>query len=201
MEGRGPHVSDRNCDLEAGACFWSSFLSWYVKKIVRQFSFLFSGNARILFKTTAMERFFYSIVYIASCLIGFLMSRSLTLSISKQDESVHSISLLTGGHRSSRILSAAVGEEVQCWRCRRRRWRKPMCTVFSEPALARTKVLALALVRCLMWADPAHPPQRHLAHLRYNFFWISCFIVLVQLPRSLHAGFLLCHYSPAPPVQ
>ena len=32
-------------------------------------------------------------------------------------------------------------------------------------------------------------------------FWISCFIVLVQLPRSLHAGFLLCHYSPAPHVQ
>ena len=34
---------------------------------------------RILFKTTAMERFFYSII--ASCLIEFLASRSLTLSI------------------------------------------------------------------------------------------------------------------------
>ena len=64
-----------------------------------QFSFFF-GNARILFKTTAMERIFYSIVYIASCLIGFLASRSLTLSISKQDDRVHHISLLTGGHRS-----------------------------------------------------------------------------------------------------
>ena len=32
------------------------------KKIARQFSFLFSGNARILFKTTAMERLFYSII-------------------------------------------------------------------------------------------------------------------------------------------
>ena len=81
------------------------------KKIVRQFSFLFSGNARILFRTTAMERFFYSII--ASCLIEFLASRSLTLSISKQDDSVHSISLLTGGHRSGRIPSAAGGEEVQ----------------------------------------------------------------------------------------
>ena len=80
-------------------------------KIVRQFSFLFSGNARILFKTTAMERFFYSII--ASCLIEFLASRSLTLSISKQDESVHSISLLAGGHRSSRIPSVVGGEEVQ----------------------------------------------------------------------------------------
>ena len=80
-------------------------------KNVRQFSFLFSGNARILFKTTAMERFFYSII--ASCLIEFLASRSLTLSISKQDDSVHSISLLTGGHRSDRIPSAAGGEEVQ----------------------------------------------------------------------------------------
>ena len=76
-----------------------------------QFLFLFSGNARILFKTTAMERFFYSII--ASCLIEFLASRSLTLSISKQDDSVHSISLLTGGHRSGRIPSAAGGEEVQ----------------------------------------------------------------------------------------
>ena len=44
-------------------------------------SYVTSGNARILFKTTSMERFFYSIVYIASCLIGSLASRSLTLSI------------------------------------------------------------------------------------------------------------------------
>ena len=83
-----------------------------LKKIVSQFSFLFSGNVHILFKTTAMERFFYSII--ASCLIEFLASRSLTLSISKQDDSVHSISLLTGGHRSGRIPSAVGGEEVQC---------------------------------------------------------------------------------------
>ena len=94
-----------------GRVFDRVFLSWYVRKIVHQFSFLFSGNARILFKTTAMERFFYSII--ASCLIEFLASRSLTLSISKQDDSVHSISLLTGGHRSGRIPSAAGGEEVQ----------------------------------------------------------------------------------------
>ena len=81
-------------------------------KIVRQFSFLFSGNARILFKTTAMERLFYSII--ASCLIEFLASCSLTLSISKQHDRVHSISLLTGVHRSGRIPSVAGGEEVQC---------------------------------------------------------------------------------------
>ena len=62
-------------------------------------------------KTTAMERLFHSII--ASCLIEFLASRSLTLSISKQDDSVHTISLLTGGHRSGRIPSAAGGEEVQ----------------------------------------------------------------------------------------
>ena len=54
---------------------------------------------------------FYSII--SSCLIEFLASRSLTLSISKQDDSVHSISLLIGGHRSCRIPSAAGGEEVQ----------------------------------------------------------------------------------------
>jgi hypothetical protein len=30
----------------------------------------------------------------------------------------------------------------------------------------------------VVWADPARPPKPHLAHLRYNFFWISCFILL-----------------------
>ena len=58
----------------------------------------FFGNTRILFKTTTMERLFYSII--VSCLIEFLASRSLSLSILKQDDSVHTISLLTGGHRS-----------------------------------------------------------------------------------------------------
>ena len=94
-----------------GRVFDRVFFLGTLKKIVRQFSFLFSGNARILFKTTAMERLFYSII--ASCLIEFLTSRSLTLSISKQDDSVHTISLLTGGHRSGRIPSAAGGEVVQ----------------------------------------------------------------------------------------
>ena len=50
-------------------------------------SFLFSGNARILFKTTAMERLFYSII--SSCLIEFLASRSLTLSISVVSNRIH----------------------------------------------------------------------------------------------------------------
>ena len=92
-----------------------------------------------------MERFFYSII--ASCLLEFLASRSLTLSISKQDDSVHTISLLTGGHRSCRIPPAAGGEEVQRWCCRRRRGEEPMRTVLLDPALARTKILH-ALVRC-----------------------------------------------------
>ena len=69
------------------------------------------GRVFDLFKTTAMERFFYSII--ASCLTEFLASLSLTLSISKQDDNVHSISLLTGGHKSGRIPSATGGEEVQ----------------------------------------------------------------------------------------
>ena len=130
--------------------------------------FIFSENVRILFKTTAMERFFYSII--ASCLIEFLASRSLTLSISKQDDSVHTISLLTGGHRSGRIPSAVGGEEVQRCRCRRRR--EPMRTILLEPALARTKILR-ALVRCRR-VGRSRPPKRHLAHLRYNFlYWSS----------------------------
>ena len=63
-----------------------------------------------------------------------------------------------------------------------------MCAVLSKPALAQTKILR-ALVRCLVWADPARPPKQHLAHLRYNSLHWS---------RSLRAGFLLCDYSPAP---
>ena len=94
-----------------GRVFDRDFFLGTLEKLSASFHFLFSGNARIIFKTTAMERFFYSII--ASCLIEFLASRSLTLSISKQDDSVHSISLLTGGHRSGRIPSAAGGEEVQ----------------------------------------------------------------------------------------
>ena len=47
-----------------------------------------------------------------------------------------------------------------------------MRTVLSEPALARTKVLRL--FAAVVWADPARPPKRHLAHLRYNFlYWSS----------------------------
>ena len=121
-----------------------------------------------------MERFFYSII--ASCLIEFLASRSLTLSISKQDDSVHSISLLTGGHRSGRMPESRPLREVR--RCsvdvvavgnggsrcapssRSRRWRGRRS---SAPLFA-----------AIVWADPARPPKRHLAHLRYNFlYWSS----------------------------
>ena len=45
-----------------GRVFDRVFFLGTLKKFVRQFSFLFSGNMRILFKTTAMERFFYSII-------------------------------------------------------------------------------------------------------------------------------------------
>ena len=48
-----------------------------------------------------------------------------------------------------------------------------MRTVLSEPALARTKILA-PLFAAVVWADPARPPKRHLANLRYNFlYWSS----------------------------
>jgi hypothetical protein len=74
----------------------------------------------LLFETIAMERFFYSIIYVGlssractPCLIGLLPSHSLTLSESKQDDSVPSISLLTGGQTSGRISFVAGGEEVQ----------------------------------------------------------------------------------------
>ena len=50
-------VCDDSRDLEGGRVFDRVFFLGTLK-IVRQFLFLFSGNARILFKTTAMERFF-----------------------------------------------------------------------------------------------------------------------------------------------
>ena len=130
-----------------GRVFDRVFFLGTLKNCPPVFVSFFRERAYFLFKTTAMERFFYSIVYIASYLIGFLVSRSLTLSISKQHDSVHSISLLTGGHRSGRIPSAVGGEEVQHRHCRHRRRRKPLRIVLSEPVLARTKILH-AIVRC-----------------------------------------------------
>ena len=41
-------VRDDSRDLEAGACFWSSFLSWYVKKLsdigTKSISFVLISN-------------------------------------------------------------------------------------------------------------------------------------------------------------
>ena len=125
--------------------------------IVRQFSFLFSANARILFKTTAMERFFYSII--ASCLIGFLASRSLTLSISKKKMTVSTLSLSSPvvidpaeSHplrevRRCSVDVVAVGDGGS--RCapssRSRRW--------------RGRRLFVPLFAAVVWADPARPPN------------------------------------------
>ena len=115
-----------------------------------------------------MERFFYSII--ASCLIEFLASRSLTLSISKQDDSVHTISLVTDQAESCPLREVrrcsvdvvAVGDGGS--RCapssRSRRW--------------RGRISSVPLFAAVVWADHARPPKRHLAHLRYNFlYWSS----------------------------
>ena len=117
-----------------------------------------------------MERFFYSII--ASCLIESLASRSLTLSISKQDDSVHSISLLTGGHRSGRIPLrevrrcsvdvVAVGNGGS------------RCAPSPQSRHWRGRRSSAPLFAVVVWADPARLPKRHLAHLRYNFlYWSS----------------------------
>ena len=37
-------VRDNSRDLETGACFLSSFLSWYVKKLLATFHFFFPGT-------------------------------------------------------------------------------------------------------------------------------------------------------------
>ena len=58
-----------------------------------------------------------------ACLLVLLSSHCLGLSRSKHDSGghTHSLSLLTAGHRSSRILSAGEGEKVQRSRGRPRR--------------------------------------------------------------------------------
>ena len=56
-----------------------------------------------------------------TCLLVLLSSHCLSLSRSKHDSGGHTLSLLTAGHRSSRILSAGEGEKVQRSRGRPRR--------------------------------------------------------------------------------
>ena len=89
--------------------------------------------------------------YIGRSLRAFLLvllsSHCLDLSISKHDSGGHtlSLSLLTAGHRSSRILSAGEGEKVQRSRDRPRRWLLPTAgtsrsaclVVLSQAPLAR----------------------------------------------------------------
>ena len=87
-----------------------------------------------------------------------LSSHCLVLSRSKHDSGGHTLSLLTAGHRSSRILSAAEGEKVQHSRGRpRRRFlptagasRSACLTVLSQAPLARQ----------------IRPPATHLATSR-----------------------------------
>src|SRR5215216_6299383 len=62
-----------------------------------------------------------------ACLLVLLSSHSLVLSRSKHDSGGHTHSLLTAGHKSSRILSVGEGEKVQC--SRGRPWRRLLPTV------------------------------------------------------------------------
>src|SRR3954465_15130248 len=82
-----------------------------------------------------------------ACLLVLLSSHCLVLSRSKHDNGghTHSLSLLTTGHRSSRILSAGEGEKVQRSRgCPRQRLlptvgasRSACLAVLSQASLAR----------------------------------------------------------------
>ena len=70
-----------------------------------------------------------------ACLLVLLSSHYLVLSRSKHDSGGHTLSLLTAGHRSSRILSAGEGEKVQRSRGRPRRRLLPTagCVPISLP--------------------------------------------------------------------
>ena len=80
-----------------------------------------------------------------ACLLVLLSSHCLVLSRSKHDSGGYTLSLLTAGHRSSRILSAGEGEKVQRSRgCPRRQLlptadaSRPAClAVLSHIAPAR----------------------------------------------------------------
>ena len=121
-----------------------------LKKLSASFCFFFPGTRVFYLKPLLWRDFFYSII--ASCLIEFLASRSLTLSIyvtrwrlsvhllgfaiftashplftrSKQDcIGLLSLSPVTAGEGGIRIPSHREGEEVQCSLYRLRRGRQP----------------------------------------------------------------------------
>ena len=102
-----------------------------------------------------------------ACLLVLLSSHSLGLSRSKHDSGGHSLSLslLTAGHRSSRILSAGEGEKVQRSRGRPRRRLLPTAgasrsaclAVLSQASLAREGLPPL-LPRCHSVGRSGLPP-------------------------------------------
>ena len=100
-----------------------------------------------------------------ACLLVLLSSHCLVLSRSKHDSGGHTLSLLTTGHRSSRILSAGEGEKVQHSRGRPRRRLLPtagasrsVClAVLSQASLAREGLPPL-LPRCRSVGRSGLPP-------------------------------------------
>lgn len=101
------------------------------------------------------------------CLLVLLFSHCLGLSRSKHDSGghTHSLSLLTAGHRSSRILSVGEGENVQCSCGRPRRGLLPTAgvsrsaclAVLSQAPLAREGLRPL-LPRCRSVGRSGLPP-------------------------------------------
>ena len=104
-----------------------------------------------------------------ACFLVLLSSHCLVLSRSKHDSGGHthslSLSLLTAGHRSSRILSAGEGEKVQRSRGRPRRRLLPTAgasrsaclAVLSQASLAREGLPPL-LPRCRSVGRSGLPP-------------------------------------------
>ena len=102
-----------------------------------------------------------------ACLLVLLSSHCLVLSRSKHDNGGHSLSLsaLTAGHRSSRILSAGQGEKVQRSRGRPRRRilptagasRSACLAILFQASLAREGLRPL-LPRCRSVGRSGLPP-------------------------------------------
>ena len=113
-----------------------------------------------------------------ACLLVLLSSHCLGLSRSKHDSGGHTLSLLTAGHKSSRILSAGEGEKVQRSRGHPRRRLLPTAgasrsaclAVLSQALLAREGLRPLLpCCRSVGRSGLRRPPSDIPVTIRYNF--------------------------------
>lgn len=141
-----------------------------------------------------------------ACLLVLLSSHCLILSRSKHDTGGHtlSLSLLTAGHRSSRVLSAWEGEKVQrshglpwWWLLPTAGASRSACLVVLSQASLAGRASNPFFLTAVVWADPAshRPPSDISVTLRYNFLQTGL-ALLLELLTLLHLHLLLFLRAP-----